>query len=744
MSRWLLPVLVCLLPCLALAEPQPDTWRLTADRTVASHDSQYVEAFGNVFVERGDDSIQADYARYYHASRWVYLRGHIQAHLGGDYLQAEEAEFDLATNRGWLKNGTVFLADPHMYFSGALLKRTSEASYEFREATVTVCDGERPAWSIKTSQGAISLDGYAQLWNPRFQVLNQPLLYAPYAVIPVKTKRQSGFLLPETSLSERLGLVYNQPYYQVIDEESDVTLYANLMTEKGLMLGAEYRVTPDIYSKGLFRFDYLYDNQIEGASPYTDNAGWERVNRNRYWLRGKYDGHLGDPDFGLKLDLDWVSDQDYLRDFGHGYSGFRKSRKTFLAAFGRDIADQDDKKRINRLLLSHNWAHFGFFGLVEYIQNLAYTSNNDNPDFAKDRNPTLQRLPQLDAYLYQTNIGDTPITVEGEAQVVSFWREYGTTGTRWDIHPTVGLALHEPAFSFIPKIGVRGTFYDIDRFENESSQVDTQSNTRFRGLWDFSSSLSTELFRIFPLSAPPQAEPGKWLAVRHAIQPQLTYTYIPDRDQESYPLFDARDRVNATNELRYSITNVFTRKAQGAAGSATMDFAEFLRVKIEQGFEINEARRNHDLSDYPRRPWSDLLLEVSASLGPWLTLTDRTWFSPYAAKVTEHEHNLVASWPDHGYALFGLDFLAPMDEYLRQNQERQNIAQMGAGWNFGRGVSAALTYRTDWEEGIDLEKTVTVRYAHQCFDLEASWSRTDTDTRMELRVYLDQLGAWER
>jgi hypothetical protein len=69
---------------------------------------------------------------------------------------------------------------------------------------------------------------------------------------------------------------------------------------------------------------------------------------------------------------------------------------------------------------------------------------------------------------------------------------------------------------------------------------------------------------------------------------------------------------------------------------------------------------------------------------------------------------------------------------------------MGAGWNFGRGVSAALTYRTDWEEGIDLEKTVTVRYAHQCFDLEASWSRTDTDTRMELRVYLDQLGAWER
>ncbi len=733
-------ILFCLLAHPLLAQTPPGTWRMTADRTVASHDRQYVEAFGSVQVERGDDFIKAEYARYYQASRWVYLRGNIEAKLSGDYLRAEEAEFDLATNRGWLKNGTVFLASPHMYFSGELLKRTAKDAYEFREATVTVCDGDRPAWSIATSQGAITLDGYAQLWNPRIQILGQPVAYAPYAIIPVKTKRQSGFLLPETSLSKQLGLVINQPYYQVLDEESDVTLYANLMTEKGLMLGAEYRLTPDIYSKGLLRVDYLYDNQIEGTSPYRDNDGMERVNRHRYWLRGKYDGYLGDPDLGLKIDLDWLSDQDYLRDFGHGYSGFRKSRKAFLEAFGRDIADRDDKKRVNRLLLSRNWAHFGLFGLVEFIQNLEYGSNNDNPGMTKDRNPTLQRLPQLDAYLYQTELGDTPFTLEGEAQLVSFWREYGTTGTRLDLHPTVGLALHEEWFSFLPKLGVRGTFYDIDRFENEPLEVDTRSNTRFRGLWDFSSSLSTELFRVFPLAA--TSEPGRWQAIRHAVQPRLSYHYIPYRDHESLPFFDRTDRVNATNALRYSITNVFTRKTQGENGAP--DFAEIARIKLEQGVEIREARRTEDLDRYPRRPWTDLLLEASTSLTPWLTLTDRTWFSPYAAKVTEHEHVLVAAWPSRGYVLFGLDFLAPMDEFLRQEQERQNIAHLGAGWNFGGGWSTALTYRTDWEAGADLEKTVAVRYRHQCFDIESSWSRTDTDTRLEFRLFLDQLGGIER
>jgi len=738
MRLWI--VIFLIFPTLALAQPpEPETWKLTADRTLASHNAEYVEAFGSIVVERGEDYLKADYARYYQASRWLYLRGNIQARLGGDFISAEEAEFDLATNHGWIKNGTIFLAQPHMYFSGALLQRTDNSTYSFHDATVTVCDGQTPAWSIHTSQGSITIDGYAQIWDPKFQVLNQTLLYAPFAVIPVKTRRQSGFLLPETSLSERLGLIINQPYYQVLDEESDITLYGNFMSAKGLMLGAEYRITPDIYSKGILRFDYLYDNEIEGDSRYEDNSGMERVNRHRYWIRGKYDGYLGVPDLGLKLDLDWVSDQDYLREFGHGYSGFRKSRNAFLQAIGRDIANQDDKQRNNRLLLSHNWAHFGFFGMLEYIQNLEYTSNNDNPDTSKDRNPTLQRLPQLDAYLYQTNVGPTPLTLEGGAQWVSFWREYGTRGQRLDIHPTAGIGIHEKFFSLIPKFGLRGTFYQVDQFENEAPNVDTQSNSQFRGLWDFSSSLSTELFRVFPLHGS-SLLPENWTALRHAIQPRLEYHYIPYRDQERLPLFDSRDRVNATNELRYSITNVFTRKAV-ATNASSPDFADFFRFKIEQGYEIRETQRNEELSRYPRRPWGDILVEAISPLTPWLNLVDRTWFSPYETKITEHEHLLMASWPSRGWALFGWDFLAPMDEYQRPNQERQDILHLGAGWNWGRGWSTAVTYRADQASGTDLEKTLSVGYNHQCFDLETSFSQTDTDTRVELRLYLDQLGA---
>lgn len=129
------------------AEESPDTpqtWRLLADRTAASHDNKYIEAFGNVVLERGKDYIRADYARYYQTTKWVFLKGNVEARFQGDFLKAEEAEFDLDTNTGWLKNGQVFMEDPHMYFEGAILKRTGPETYEFREATVTACDGDRP------------------------------------------------------------------------------------------------------------------------------------------------------------------------------------------------------------------------------------------------------------------------------------------------------------------------------------------------------------------------------------------------------------------------------------------------------------------------------------------------------------------------------------------------------------------------------------------------------------------------
>ncbi len=764
LSRIMLHALVAAAMLAMLATPggaeepgQPSTWRLYADKTAASHDNKYIEAFGNVVLDRGKDYIKADYARYYQTTRWVYLKGNISAKFQGDFLKADEAEFDLNTHVGWLKNGHVFMDDPHMYFAGELLKKTGPETYEFREATVTACDGERPAWSIKTSRGDITVDGYAHLWAPRFQVLDQPLVASPYAIIPVKTKRQSGFLMPEIGSSDRLGIFYNQPYYQVIDEEQDVTLYSNFMGSKGLMLGAEYRHAPNIHSKGIWRVDHLHDSETETSSLYSDNSDMERTNTERWWLRGKYDGFVVNPDWNLKVDLDLVSDQDYLREFSSGYSGFNKSRSSFLNYFGRDIADKDDRLRVNRFLASRDWAHVGFQGLLEYTQDLTYTNNNKLPNQDHDHDPTTQRLPELNLNLYQVGIPSTPLTLEGSSQMVSFWREYGTTGTRVDFHPVLGLPMHFAYGSIIPKMGWRGTGYFIQRFENDDDDVDTDNSAPTRSLPDFTATAYTEFSRVFTLNDDSAMNSNQtastWLKLRHALQPRLEYGYIPHEEQDRLPYFDEFDHIEPKNELRYSLSNIFTTKtgrlqadpANQGALAANYDYFELIRLRFEQGYDYWEASRNNDLDEYARRPFSDVLVDLTTTLTPWLSLSNKSWYSPYENFITEHEHSLyVHNDSYNSYAVFGLDFLREIDEYTRQNQEEQRIAQFGGGFSPFARWSAAFLYRVDYEDGSDLEKRFILRYTHQCFATEAYWSETDTDTRFGIQLDLAQLGSLGR
>jgi len=122
----------------------------------------------------------------------------------------------------------------------------------------------------------------------------------------------------------------NQAYFWAIDEEHDLTFYENVMSRRGVMQGLEYRHAENSRTKGDWRLDFLNDRR-SAASLYNENSdlrtdGLSRSNSNRWWLRSKYNGFVVDPAWNFKLDLDMVSDQNYLREFSSGISGFESSR----------------------------------------------------------------------------------------------------------------------------------------------------------------------------------------------------------------------------------------------------------------------------------------------------------------------------------------------------------------------------------------------------------------------------------
>lgn len=719
----------------------PDKWVFTADKVVGDHVSEYVEASGNCTLALGENTVRADFARYYRETGWVYLKGNIRARWQGDFLEATEAEFDLNNMLGWLKNGRVFVAKPHVYVEAEQIERKPGDTYAFKNARVTRCSGEVPAWSVTSTYGDINLDGNVRLYHSAFRIKDVPVAYWPYASLPTGRNRQSGFLMPEVGYSTRLGFNLNQPYYWAINEESDATFYENWMSKRGLMQGVELRVAPSKGSKGMILGTWLNDSRVDNTEndeeDRFDDDGLTRPNRNRWWVTGKYNGWLFSPQWKLKADLDLTSDQNYLREFKDGMIGYNTIRQELLDEFGRDIEDIDSSNRTSRIFLSRSWDRGGVTAKAEYTQNLEFLNGNGDDD----RNPTVQTLPELDAFLWKDSVFGSMLEFEGNAKYDYFHRNYGDSGHRLDLRPSFSLPVRTRYVTFIPKASLFQTFYSTDkedtgnrtisRFEIENNSTKDGSNSRTN--WEGGFSLFSELERIYMLNEPlkptlSNSGVSRWTRLRHSIIPRAEYNYSPTlTGQAELPHFDSRDRLRGRNETVYSLTNVFDRRRDkvvmvaNADGTSVpvlkTDYLDFLKIRLEQSYDRIEASRNDYRDRYERRPLSDLLAEVVLQPEDYISLTMRAWYSPYESKITEHEHLIKLFKEGLGEIYAGLDFREPIDEFKRYRDDRLNILRAGGKWQFADDFELGLDWRQDLEDDENLETSVNLRWARECYDL---------------------------
>jgi LPS-assembly protein len=746
-------------PVLAMpAAKGEEQWHLAADRIVGQHGSEYIEAVGGATLVRGLNSLKADFIRYYQASRWVILRGHVRVLWDGDVLDAEEAEFDLSSMQGWLKHGKVFVSRSNVHVDTEFARRYGVSNYRFENAKFTGCEGDTPAWSFSAKEGDIDLEGRTKLYGTKFNVLDQPVAYTPFLSLPGNTRRQSGLLAPEISQSSRKGFSINQAYYWVLDEEHDLTFYENAMSRRGLMQGVEYRSAENSRTKSDWRLDYLND-RMNARDLYQENSnlqtsGLSRSNSNRWWLRSKFDGFVVDPAWTFKLDLDYVSDQDYLREFSGGASGFDSSRQNFLKEFGRDIDVADSLTRTSTAYLARSWEKFGVTAKVAWTENLNYLNGN-NPS---SKNPTTQSLPELNAFAFKDSLPGTPFDLEAAGRFNYFWREYGTRGVRTDMHPVLSLPMPLGPLTLIPTVGVRNTAYSVGGYANEPATT-TTNKTPARTMFELGFTGFTEFSRVFQLTdqrlqaLPENVGKSEWGALRHSVEPRLEFAYVPvPQSQQRLPYFDTLDRLTRQNTITYSLTNVFDRRrssvvaAPGAPGSnstvpaVNTDYLDFLRLRVEQSFNRDEASRTEDLGTYPKRPFSDIMVESSVRPEKFITFTSRTYYSPYLNRPTEHENSLTLTKERLGEIRFGHDYLHPVHEYTRNRTSDVQVLSMGADYYITDKLKLVSDYRMDIAGHSDLEKSVGLQWRDQCYDVQLKYARKPSDQSIELRFNLLDFG----
>jgi len=127
-----------------------------------------------------------------------------------------------------------------------------------------------------------------------------PVAYFPYFWhVDPSVKRASGLLIPSAGTSSGLGVFYAQPYYWVLDDQSDATFTPMLTTKHGPQIDVEYRRR--------FNDGMLLTNVSTG---YQDNSVQESV-----YLKGQFNY---DETWRWGFNINHTSSADYIRDFRLG------------------------------------------------------------------------------------------------------------------------------------------------------------------------------------------------------------------------------------------------------------------------------------------------------------------------------------------------------------------------------------------------------------------------------------------
>lgn len=721
------------------AEP----WHITADEIGFDKKTNQHIAKGNVIITKQDKRLTADFVRFDDKTMEVLAVGHVIMTAGDDLLVGDRMEMDLEAEIGTVDNGTVFIKENHFYIKGDKIQKTGKDSYAVGKGSLTTCDGDSPAWKITGRNVKVTIEGYgfvnhAALWAKRV-----PVLYTPFLVFPAKTKRQSGLLPPQIVYSERKWEEYIQPFYWAINESSDATLYYHHIGRRGDKIGFEYRYVLDEKSKGTIMYDFLQDSKVDNGTlesseewGYTDDSEL-RPNSDRYWFRMKHDQDLP-AGFTAKLDIDIVSDQDYLHEFKDGYTGFDVTDNFFNKNFGRDLDDYTDSTRVNSLSINKSWSQFSLNAETRWYDNVVNRRQ-------KETDTTIQMLPVVDFNASKQQILGTPFYFDLDSEYTYFYREDASRAHRMDAYPRLYLPLKFKQYlSFEPSVGFRETAWHFDKEEDRSSD----KAMLYREMYDVKIDLSSNIYRIYSFQ---KSQIDK---IKHAITPQAVYEYIPGKDQSKYPSFDGVDRIGRKNLVTYSLTNIFTSKSQinntkkddkdeTDKDETTKDettnytYNQFCRLKLEQSYDINEAKEDNPsnwANPKEKRPFSTIYGEIEIDPVQYVSAqADATWCQ-YDSLVKSRNIALTLS-DKRGDRLF-------VEHRYAQNSSESIYTEISLV------VSEQLKVYADYERNIygtqDIKKSIGCLYKAQCWSIDFNYIHEDNDRKYAFIIGLYGLGEFGR
>ncbi len=509
---------------------------------------------GDVVIRQASLQAEADEANLYQQDNIGELKGNVRIRDNNTLLVGDRAELQLDSGAVKVENAEYVMHASRVRGSAHSIKRQEDAIIRLKDGTYTSCEPGSNTWHLKGNNVTLNpTTGFGSATNVTLRVKDIPVFYTPYIHFPIDDRRQSGFLPPSFSYSNRKGVDITTPYYFNLAPNFDATLYPNYMGKRGLLTEGELRYLGKS-SESRLGGAVLNDRE-------TERKKQSKYKKDRWMYTLQHEQGFNSRLLGT-VDYTDISDPYYFQDLrsnvvsGSNETLDQKANLTwrgdsYTAQFGvhaYEMANISDVTPYDRL------PQFTLDGALPYQPaGLQMTYKTELTRF--DR--SLKKGDYFDKNGQPTAWNDTRLKGLDRAN-----------GNRMHIEPAISLPMNW-GWGFIkPEVKYAYTRYDLSLDNTGKDEFRTQNKTfnsspeRSVGIYSVDSGLyfdrQSQLF-------------GK--SYRQTLEPRLFYLYVPNEDQSDLPLFDTsesqfsyaslfrdnrfsgNDRIGDTNQVSLGLTN---------------------------------------------------------------------------------------------------------------------------------------------------------------------------------------------
>src|ERR1700730_624206 len=487
---------------------------------------------GHVAIHYGTYILYADAVDYHSdtgdttADGHVVLDGgpndeHVEATHGTYNVRAETGRFEhvVGTTGMRLRGKRLILTSPNPFaFTGKVVEKTGPDHFLVYDGTITTCELPRPKWGFNAHKIVVEVGGNASIYRSTFRIKGVPVLYFPFATLPIeRLPRQSGLLIPNFGRSSIKGTIFGDSVFWAINPSLDATLGAEYFTRRGWAPQAEFRARPSEAAYVDLNYFGVFDRGI----------GQPNVNQGGHEVRLNAEDAFGHTFRG-------VDSIDYLSSF------------VFRLAFNDVFSQAVNSEVTSEAFLSNATRGFFYNASVRRYQNFESTTRGDVI--------TILRAPSFESFSVDRELGHSPLywsydaAAEGLSRSEPSFRTAPLVG-RFDFSPMLSLPLVLDGWSLRPQFVLRETFYTQRLVPSTGVGVAKSDLINRKAVESAVEVRPPALERIFDR----EFWGRKW---KHVIEPRATYRYVTGVDNFAQILrFDERDILSDTSEVEYALVD---------------------------------------------------------------------------------------------------------------------------------------------------------------------------------------------